>query len=43
HGNSGGGREERLEEEMAIEEANALFSMMFGNDFSKGILMQWSN
>ncbi|GKB76390.1 ubiquitin carboxyl-terminal hydrolase MINDY-3, partial [Tanacetum coccineum] len=30
-------------EEMAIEEANALFSMVFGNDVSKGILTQWSN
>ncbi|GKC41304.1 hypothetical protein Tco_1059026 [Tanacetum coccineum] len=37
HGNSGGGREEGLEEEMVIEEANALFSMLFGNDVSKGL------
>nr|GEX60211.1 reverse transcriptase domain-containing protein [Tanacetum cinerariifolium] len=38
--NSGRGREEGLEEEMAIEEANMLFSMTFGNDVSKGILMR---
>nr|GEX25092.1 hypothetical protein [Tanacetum cinerariifolium] len=37
--NSGGGREEGLEEEMAIEEANVLFSITFGNDVLKGILM----
>ncbi|GKB51254.1 hypothetical protein Tco_0902007 [Tanacetum coccineum] len=38
HENSGGGREEGLKEEMVIEAANALFSMTFGNDVSKGDL-----
>ncbi|PWA98991.1 hypothetical protein CTI12_AA013340 [Artemisia annua] len=30
-------------EEMAVEEANALFSMVFGSDVSRGILAQWCN
>ncbi|GJW17824.1 hypothetical protein Tco_0025260 [Tanacetum coccineum] len=30
-------------EEMAIEEANVLFLMVFRNDVSKWMLMQWSN
>nr|GEX26291.1 hypothetical protein [Tanacetum cinerariifolium] len=38
-----GGRKNRLGEEMAIEEANVLFSMVFQNDVSKWMLMQWSN
>lgn len=29
--------------ELSAEEANQLFSMVFGNEVSKGILAQWSN
>ncbi|KAI7757700.1 hypothetical protein M8C21_010832 [Ambrosia artemisiifolia] len=35
--------EERSGEELAVEKANQLFSMVFGNGVSKGILAQWSN
>ncbi|KAJ0742298.1 putative EF-hand domain pair, deubiquitinating enzyme MINDY-3/4 domain-containing protein [Helianthus annuus] len=30
-------------EELALEQAHQLFSMVFGNEVSKGILAQWSN
>ncbi|KAF5784588.1 hypothetical protein HanXRQr2_Chr10g0418581 [Helianthus annuus] len=30
-------------EELALEQARQLFSMVFGNEVSKGILAQWSN
>ncbi|WVZ24086.1 hypothetical protein V8G54_002630 [Vigna mungo] len=32
-----------LSKELSVEEANQLFSMVFGNEVSKGILAQWSN
>nr|XP_043607253.1 ubiquitin carboxyl-terminal hydrolase MINDY-3 [Erigeron canadensis] len=32
-----------LGEELSVEEAEKLFSMVFGNEVSKGILAQWSN
>ncbi|WVZ18567.1 hypothetical protein V8G54_005889 [Vigna mungo] len=32
-----------LSKELSVEEANQLFSMVFGNEVSKGFLAQWSN
>lgn len=35
--------ENSVGDELSMEEAHQLFSMVFGNDVSKGILSQWSN
>ncbi|KAM0028468.1 putative EF-hand domain pair, deubiquitinating enzyme MINDY-3/4 domain-containing protein [Helianthus debilis subsp. tardiflorus] len=35
--------EKSSREELALEQAHQLFSMVFGNEVSKGILAQWSN
>lgn len=35
--------EKSVGDELSMEEAHKLFSMVFGNDISKGILSQWSN
>ncbi|KAJ8762798.1 hypothetical protein K2173_022927 [Erythroxylum novogranatense] len=36
-------KESNLAEELSSEQANELFSIVFGNGVSKGILAQWSN